>query len=777
MRVPFGPKLSALLIAASVSNFASADAVAAPATKLVGRPRSLKPVQFDITDDAIVGQIGGGPALRIPAHGAKSLGLRSLSVGTQGAVLAVDTESGAGRFTTIFGGTSGTEQLFSERTDLHGDPGERYARTLIVSLDGAREPSVGVATLVEIATACGAAPVPLALRPVDPKTLTIGAIARPAVLPVAPTPMATLAATGLDAPPAAQLRPVAIASSRMDPNIAATVRPTSLVDGDTAQALGLADNEFVQFKWPRTAPAVESLALWVTAKTARDGGSVILRVDGGRAFRVALPKGTPGVRVALPEPIETTCLALQGEGPKGSLELTELALYTALDRPEHVAGLVSELVQDAPGAARAAEQLLSMGARGAAAVAPRFSELSVRGKQRALRILAQGAADPGVTALLENAARGADLTLSQAGVHALADAGETGHAVLRKLALEATPQGDLAAQDLADRGPALPALVEAILAPGGIERLRLREALVRQGRRDKLGLDAAIAATDGRALDPSQRTALALVSALALRPAATGLMEAAVRDASRFDDRYRLAKAASRAGASEAIDIWLETQSTHAEEWMQRAAAFVALRERAPEKAATLAPNIARDAYPRVRAEAIGSLRKGADDALLRRAAKDDPWPHVRVAGAEALAQRPELRADLVTLLEDPSRKVRAAAIGGLAHQGARDRWLDVQRHLTAEDEWTEVKAAAIAFAAGQCVGAAREPLVNVVRRGLRHEATEDEQALSGAALEALHHLGGAAADDALKLVEREGAPDPLKKRLQSLGPSHCNGK
>ncbi|MFM2420094.1 MAG: hypothetical protein RL385_4817 [Pseudomonadota bacterium] len=777
MRVPFAPKLTVLLMALGVSNAVSADAAPAAETQLAGRPRSPKTVRLNIVDDAIVGQIGSGPALEFSAHGGKSLRVRSLPVGPQGAVLAVDTESAAGRFTTLLGGSTASELLFSERTDLHGDPGERWARAVIVSPEGVSDPGVGVATLIEGVTACNAEPVPLALRAVDPKTLKLGAIARPAVLPLAPASLGALPTSALDASSAPLLRPTAVASSSMDPNIALTARPVLLVDGDTAGALTLTESEFAQLKWPRTAPAVEGIALWVTGKTARDGGRLILRMDGGRVFRVVVPKGTPGVRVTLPAPVETSCIALQGDGPRAVLELAEVAIFTALDRPDYVASLGSALVQDSPEAARAAAQLESMGTRGAAVVAARYAELSARGKQRALRILAHGAADPGVVTLLESAARDADLALSQAGVHALGDAGEPGRGVLRNLALEATPQGDLAVQELAGRGHAFAALVEALLAPGGIERVRLRDALASHGRRDKLGLDAALASTEGRPLDPSQRASLAIVAAQADRPAATGLIERALRDAAHFEDRYRLALAASRAGASEDIDAWLVDQSTQAEEWMQRAEAFAALRERAPEKAASLAPKIAGDAYPRVRAEAMGSLRKGQDDSLLRRTAKDDPWPQVRVAGAEALATRPELRADLVALLEDPSRKVRAAAIGGLAHQGARERWLDVQRHLVAADEWTEVKAAAIAFAESQCIGAAREPLVNVVRRGLRHEATEDEQALSGAALEALHNLGGAAADDALKLVEREGAPDPLKRRLQSLGPSHCTVK
>jgi hypothetical protein len=741
----------------------TAGTSAAPITLSVGRPKRAVGVAMRVAADVIVGRVGRGPELRLPAHGATSFTLRALDVGA-GAILAVDTQSAEGSYTTLIGGPQTGTVLTTLRTELRGDPGERRAMRVRTGSAG-----TWVGEVFEGLTACDAELAILKAQRVDPASLTLLAASPSAQ---GSSDLAPSAVTIIEETREPTLRPLAVGSSALDAALGAPVRPSAAVDGDVHTVWTLRAEDFLQLKWPRADNSVERLELWLGAPAAATTG-VWLRAAHGTGVRIDVPAGARAVAVTLPQAWNTTCIAVGNSGTR-PLELAELRVFGALDRPEYVSSLASQLASDAPEAPSAAEQLAELGLRGAYAVAPRFDAMSARGRLRSVKVLGRGVGDPAVLATLLRAAHDRDENVSQAGVTALYEAGALGRSALRDLARESGAPGDRAVALLGRDAGEQSALLAALLAQGGVARPVLRHAIAGLAKRKPEGFDAALTEARDHVTTGEERVALAVAAALAGHPSTGATIAAALPEARVFEARYRLAMAAAEAGAQPEVDAWLAEQSLHAEEWMVRVAAFEALERRAPARAAELAAALAADSYPRVRARAVKTLRRGADDALLTRAAKDDDWPLVRVAGAETLAARPDLRSTLLALVDDPSRKVRAAAVRALAQQDAREAWPKIAPRLAQADEWTEVKVAGADFAAALCVAEAREPLVLMARRGLRHEATEDEQFLAARALEALNALGGEARADARRIVEREGAPDSLKKLVDAAAPSQC---
>jgi HEAT repeat protein len=471
------------------------------------------------------------------------------------------------------------------------------------------------------------------------------------------------------------------------------------------------------------------------------------------------------------------CLAI-ANGASGPLQVAELSALTRVDGEGGLDRLVSELVQDGPTSAVAGDLLATLGEPAARAVAARFDELSQRGRRRALKTLGAALSLPEAEARVVQAAHEQDESLQQAAVNALAHGGEPGRKALRTLALESSASGDAAVRALAapDRQE-LGALLAALAAPGGVDRAVLRRALIALGRRSGAQFDKAVEAFANSKPSVEARAALALIAAAAERPeVGLGLAESAL-DVADFPSRFRLCLAAGQLAPSAELDAWLAQKATSSEEWMLRREAYEALRARSSEQAKELADKIAHDKYPRVRAAAAPTLAQAGQKANLRELAHKDPWPLVRVAAIQSLARVGESRQVLAQSLEDSSRNVRAAAIDGLVQQKAADAWPEVAKRLVKEDEWPVVKAAALRFAGALCVQSARDALTELARRGLRHDASDDDRSLSLEALRALYDLGGEAAADARLIAERESGSPELKRVMEKSGPSRCEAK
>jgi hypothetical protein len=683
---------------------------------------------------------------------------------TRDAAIAIIRLSAAEtEWAAIVGGRQGTELIAFARTDLHGDPGERRALGVEVGEPDAKgERSVSFGTRHEALSLCGR-PALTERKQIDPKSLS----ARPAPWLPGELPAQPLtASTPGDLPLVRALE--AQGSSALDP-IGAPQPPRPLVDRGQA-SFAVEPHGFVTLRGAIAGLTIERVELrFASAQRPKE---LWLLGEENRALRVTVPESGDAAAIALEPAWPSRCLALLlGAGKQaGPVALAEVVAYTSVDRAGGPDGLMSRVVQGGAEAEQSLAVLGSLGPLGARALAARFDELGERNRLRVLPLLARAADDPPVAARLLAAARRPELR--EAAFSAIQQGGQRTRPLLRELARDATQGGDEAARRLARDVTELPALLAALGHEGNAGRPELRRAIANTAQRAPE--PAAQAVKTWLGASPPVAARLSLVLALAplevFRGLVSELAQASLGALSAFEDRYRLALAAPLLAASPGLDTWLE-QQLGAEEWMMRHAAFAALEARAKEKAAQQATRLAGDPYPRVRAAALPSLAAGAGRAQVANLARQDSWPLVRVAAVKALATHVDQRSVLRAALEDGSHGVRAAAIEALATQRDGEAWPEVRAHLQAPAEWPDVRGAAIDYAASLCRAEAHEDLVALVRRALRPDAQESDQALGMEAFEALVALGGAAAEDARKLAGRDGSPQVFRRLLESSTP------
>lgn len=750
----------------------------------LGRPAQAIEATFSETDTLQLTLKSA--SLKLPARGVKTVTAESIAVAENVGVAVVHVAADNGRWVALVGGRTGQELLFVGREDPVGDPGEkRAARVEVTPARDGRDAVISVATQFEGVTHCGAdTPVLVEQQVVDAKTAKLTAKRS---LPTPGMELVSLTATPVEAPAerSALQALSAVASNQLDPNTGTLQVPRALVDGANESSWQAQPGDLALLRWSASSLPIERLTLQLVGRGPKDRPATLLVMAEGGAFRVALPKATGSDRyeVTLPAPLRTRCLSVAleptSETPSSTLNLAELRAGTSLDRPEGLPQLVSQLVQDGENGAAAAELLAQLGVPAAQAVAARFDELSVRGQRRALRVLAVALQLPEVRARVLQAARNSDPHLSEAAFVTLSRGKQAGLEGLRELVVGGDPAADVAARGLTTVSPSeASALLSALSAANGTERPTLRRALVAVARRDVASFRAASDAWLASSPTAGARIVFSLIALNAdLAELATKVAEGALADTQSFDDRFRLGTIAGQLQASAPLDGWLAQQATASEEWMVRRAAYDSLVKRGSPNARTMAEQIAKDPYPRVRASAASELAKAGKQAPLESSARDDHWPLVRAAATTALGTLKDTRPILETQLDDVSRRVRAAAVDALGAQGSQAAWPLVEQRLTAANEWPEVQAAAIRFATSLCMQEARAALTQTARRGLRPDANEDERQLSLEAIHALHDLGGAAANDAKLLATRESSSPQLQEAITRFAPSRCAAK
>jgi hypothetical protein len=83
------------------------------------------------------------------------------------------------------------------------------------------------------------------------------------------------------------------------------------------------------------------------------------------------------------------------------------------------------------------------------------------------------------------------------------------------------------------------------------------------------------------------------------------------------------------------------------------------------------------------------------------------------------------------------------------------------------DGEWPVVIEAAIAFAKSRCVRAAAEPMLEIVRRGIRPDGWAPDIDLAVSAIDALAALGGQAAAEGIQMGSRETSPPAIRAAAQ----------
>lgn len=744
----------------------------------LGRP--ARQIEVGLSErDSLVADIGGA-AVVLPAKGVKSATVESVAVAEDTAVAVVRVSAANGEWVTVLGGRTGRELLLAARTDAIGDPGERRSTVLEITPGSAGVSSVSVATRYEGVSPCGSAgPWLVNRRVLDPKTLKLVA-RKESPAPLADLPRAEVSALPADAPQAVVRALAAAASSQVD-ELTSTLRvPHALVDGRAETNWPAEPGDSALLRWSTPSLAIEGFDLLLTSRAAKERPLELLLMLEGGPIRASLPKaeGSDRWRIKLPAKVNTACVAVLVEAADkaGAVQLAELSALSELDRPGGMEHLVSELVQDGEPGAAAADVLADLGGAAGPLVAARFDELSPRARRRSLKVLATALSVPEVRARVIEAARSPDQHLSNAALAVLGRGKEPGLVGLRELAQGTDATADSAARALTAVTPLeTAALLAALAQTGGPDRPLLRRALVTVARRDPQAFGAAAEVWLASGPSVSARVGLVTVAADAdLADLASATAEAAVAEANSFADRFRLSSDAPQLKVSVTLDDWLTKQIGSAEEWMIRRAAYDALLARNEAAARALAASVARDPYPRVRAGAVPELARAGQVEQVSTLARKDSWPLVRATAATALATLPATRPTLEELLDDTSRRVRAATIDALATQQSSVSWPLVEQRLTATAEWPEVQAAAVRFAAALCVQAARPPLTNLARRSLRPDANDDERRLGLEAIHALHDLGGAAAEDARLLATRESGSPQLAEAITRFGPPRC---
>ncbi len=810
--------LPALLLAVAAP--ASADPLPLSAPVEVGAPAQAVTVEAAASEDGLVitARLGARSATETVHAEVTEASLERVEVAPGHAVAILRARGDGSEVAAVIGaGRQGPAILWRGRTDLHGDPGERAADVLsLEDRTGDGLPDVVVGVRREGAGLCrpdGASPSILMARAYDPASGRM----RPVTLRrVGDGPqtavIATLTSPGPEGPPlvsALEARGASSTSGHGEEERTGLAPPRALVDGraDTFWAEGRGgpggqEYAVLRFnaRYPVRAFAVIPSPTGDVARRLGRPRRFWLVGDGGARLEVTLPDDAvahPGERywIVPPEPVTWRCVALvldTAYPPRGvradavHTGVAELEAYTELDFGGGIEALVGVLVRGGREGDEATRLLTGLGAPATQALAASWDRLDAQGRRRAARVFASHArrAVPGALEALARATRDESAEVRAQAIEALGTLGPEATPILAALVQEPAPRGDEAVRALLRHPPAaaVPALLAALQTEGGSERPTLREGLAASLVTDARGGPTDADAHPGRdafeawiAEEPPvaafASAALGVASRTGVRELVATRLAVGTGRASRFEDRWRLVRAARDLPAEAETDRWLGTVAAHAEEWMLRAAAVEALGRRRSEDREAVARAALADDYPRVRMEAVHVLDElDVADAELIARARRDRWPMVRAAAVEALFQRDAGAEAVREASRDRSARVRAAAIGTLTRAGDREAWPLVEARLADDNEWPRVTVMALRYVRELCVAEAGEHVLAVIRRGAQPDAWAPDVDVAALAMDTALRLGGDTAEDAQRIAARESTPASIRAAARRQG-------
>jgi hypothetical protein len=706
------------------------------------------------------------------------------SAGTKAAALVLRRPGGA------------SEIPWVGRLSPRGDPGERQADVLqLDDRDGDGTPDVVVGRTDERSRICGSQPTVLEARRLDSATLQLRHQAPPAL---DRSPSRELAVT--DRAPAAGVGsgPVlrvlrATSDSTQSGELSESDRAITLTDGDlqtywSDDGVGAGQATFVTFTVESEGRAIWALAIVPSplevpkARGLATPRALRLVTDQTADVRVLLPaRPEPGRRyfIVPDPPLAARCLTLLVEADPntpaspGPVMLAEVEAYIDAD----FTGL-AQLVQELDGDGDDADAnviLLSNTPAAADDILRAWPKLAAQGRRRAVRVLTSlSAREPAAREALRLALTEPDETTRNAAFDALLQAGPPGRAMLIPQIASAGERGDQAALALGRAAPteAIRPLLSALLQPGGSDRPQLRTAIgdaVVAGGAHILAAISGFAQVNPDAVAMRAALALALSRVPSAQPLAAELLRTEAQKAEAFPDRWRLLQAARILPDDPGPDPWLAEIAGSDERWMLRAAAIEALDARGAARAHPIASHGLGDTNPRVRIAAVAALRNEphATSVLSTHAARDR-WPMVRIAALDALAERPAAAGVVKAAVADRSHSVRAAAIRALTTSAARDSWPLVNARLRDPNEWPDVQAEAIRFAATLCVRESTETLLGLLQAGIQLGSPPPDLDTALLAFDALRKLGPESAKKALAIANQPAAPAVLKSAARA---------
>ncbi|MBN2340345.1 MAG: HEAT repeat domain-containing protein [Deltaproteobacteria bacterium] len=553
--------------------------------------------------------------------------------------------------------------------------------------------------------------------------------------------------------------------------------PFSLVDGRSESGWtagsGNGVGEFASFttlssEWKVTAVGIRVASQDVSAKKKRNSDrfssppSVMVSLSHS-AYRLRLPSDEGLYWFMLPVPQQTTCLSVILEDPgarnQDPMALFEVQVRTELDSPDGLKKLVAQLDDDDLGE-QAKTVLRSLGKSVYAAIAVQWKKLSVQGKRRAVRLIAEIAPEQGVS-LLVSAAMGDSSFILDDILSALAKTKGRGEVVLAKyLKNRSAKKFFVAVQLLVDLNS--DAGFEQLVQAVGMseDAMRKKELLAAIGQ---MTVDAphraanVLAAADAARQNDDIATmfqwlAIAVETTSAAEEAA--LMARDVYAISEFENQYRALRII--AAAKELFSIQFFQQVAKSENKFLRylvAGALAAFGDSA--EAVAVLTQLAGDNEPLVQIEALTSLLKSKNVAKQDSvtAAGDSLWPQVRALAVLNSVHLPKVKKQMVTNgLSDDSEIVVMEALR--VSTTIDDHRLDsgVTGIMTASKHAALLeRSAQVAGARCQNDDATLDALFELLRMGAEPLANSTEKVIAVAAARSLGQIGSPLAVKHLK--------------------------
>jgi hypothetical protein len=139
----------------------------------------------------------------------------------------------------------------------------------------------------------------------------------------------------------------------------------------------------------------------------------------------------------------------------------------------------------------------------------------------------------------------------------------------------------------------------------------------------------------------------------------------------------------------------------------------------------------------------------------------------VREAAVDALWDREVGEPVVRAAIRDRSPRVRRAALRGATRGGDAEAWPLVRARLLDGDEWPQVTIAALQYIRDLCVADASEPVLEVIRRGLRPDAWAPDVDVAAVAVDLALVLGGDVAEQATRLASAGDTPASVRAAME----------
>lgn len=572
-----------------------------------------------------------GAQLDLPLQTPVSMTVQSVKMTEQPEryVGIVRLTSSAARYVALLVAPNGVPKwLWSGRTDLHGDPGERTRHLLAVTMQGDTA-RVLVEQQREGVRICGQPLAALAAQYLDPASLTLKPLAA-----------ARLPQSILD-------QAIAVESVTRPLEFATQTPRIQLLERNAAVQFPA---DFVSLHYQSAEWPIEALQIDL-GKRAPAAGELLVVDDNQRALRVRLSgerKHSEHWLVFNP-PLQCRCLSLLQLNMQLDLSDMSVRAYTALDRPDGLDRLLRGWRSGRVPSDTTTSLLKRWGPDAVSALLGLWPKLDVMHRRSAVNIWASYSAQhPLAIEALADAAHDPSPKVARAAVENLCASGQPAVKHLLSLSQAASTQGDRVALWLAEHypGQAMASLLKAFEQPGGEERVALRSALGKavSGVSTEVSDHALAAWWASQPRIGARAAVIGVLSALVThRTRAQQWLQATFPDAKDFAEQWRLAKASAVLPLDAATHRWLTQLAHNAKPWMLRAEAWRVLSLHASDHGPLDVTAALTDAYPVVRQQAVEILIRQPSASAMSRVQgllrDPDEWPMVKHAALDVVAE------------------------------------------------------------------------------------------------------------------------------------------